>query len=91
MTDLIKMLEEAANDSGAIRLDLEKISRDLNAMKAGIEAMVATANVQYEAKVAQLQREIDHEQARVNDKTGCFKDVGSGFATIFSFGISCAI
>lgn len=49
MVDLIKMLEEAARDSGSIRVDLEKISKDLNQMKAGIEAMIANANVQYEA------------------------------------------
>lgn len=52
MTDLIKMLEEAANDTGAIRSDLEKVSVDLNKMKAGIEAMVVTANIEYEAKRA---------------------------------------
>lgn len=60
-------------------------------MKAGIESMIVNANVQYNARVQQLQNEIDHEQRRVNDKSGCFKDVGRGFATIFSFGISCAI
>lgn len=60
-------------------------------MKAGVQAMVATANVQYEAKRQQLQREIDHEQRRVNDKSGCFKDVGRGFMTIFSFGVTCII
>lgn len=91
MTDLIKMLSEAASDTGAIRNDLEKISRDLNAMKAGIESMVLTANNQYENKRAQLQREIDHEQRRVDDSKGCFKNVSRGFLTIFSFGISCAI
>jgi len=53
--------------------------------------MIAQANVQYNARRQQLQREIDHEQARVNAKSGCFKDVGSGFATIFSFGVSCII
>jgi len=60
-------------------------------MKAGIEAMIVNANVQYNARRQQLQREIDHEQARVNDKSGCFNNVGRGFATIFSFGVSCII
>jgi hypothetical protein len=30
-------------------------------MKAGIEAMIVNANVQYDARRQQLQREIDHE------------------------------
>jgi len=53
--------------------------------------MVNNAENEYKRKVQDLQNSINNEQRRINNESGCFKDVGKAFATIFSFGITCAI
>lgn len=53
--------------------------------------MVATAQVNVNARTEQLQKEHDDAKANADRHRGCFKDVGEGLKTIFSLGISCAM
>lgn len=88
---LVKTLDVTADDSQKIRLDLEKIQKDLVNTKAAISGMVASAQGKFKEMTNRLQAQVDNAQRAVNDNTGCFKDVGRAFATIFSFGIACAV
>lgn len=91
LESLLDTLETSYTRTNEIRLKLEKISRDIVTLKATIEGMVATAQVNVDARMAELQREYDDAQANADAHRGCFKDVGTALATIFSFGISCAL
>lgn len=53
--------------------------------------MVATAQTNVNARIAQLQKEYDDAKANADRHRGCFRDVGESLKTIFSLGISCAM
>jgi len=89
LESLLDTLESAHARTNAIRLDLEKISRDIVTLKATIEGMVATAQVNVNARVEQLTNEHNDALANADKHRGCFRDVGESLKTIFSFGISC--
>jgi len=91
LESLLDTLESSATKTHEIRVKLEAISRDIVTLKATIEGMVATAQTNVNARIAELQREYDDAQANADRHRGCFKDVGTGLATIFSLGISCAM
>lgn len=91
LESLLDTLESSQTKTSDIRIKLEKISRDIVQLKATIEGMVATAQSQVDARIATLQREYEDAQANADAHRGCFKDVGRALATIFSFGISCAL
>jgi len=91
LESLLDTLETSAKKAHEIRVKLETISRDIVKLKATIEGMVATAQVNVNARIAQLQREYDDAQANADAHRGCFKDVGESLKTIFSLGISCAM
>lgn len=91
MRDLVAMLEEAARDSGVIRGDLERISVDLNQLKAEIEAMIAHANHQYNVKMQEMADAISREERRVEETKNCFKNWKRGFMTIISGGVTCIL
>jgi len=89
LESLLDTLETSHAKTHEIRVKLEVISRDIVKLKATIEGMVATAQTNVNARLAQLQRELDDAKANADKHRGCFKDVGEGLKTIFSLGISC--
>jgi len=91
LESLLDTLETSAAETNAIRLKLEVISRDIVVLKATIEGMVATAQVNVNARIAELTKEYEDAQANADRHRGCFKDVGESLKTIFSLGISCAM
>lgn len=91
LESLLDTMETAQKKSTEIRTQLEKISRETVQLKATIEGMVATAQVNVDARIAQLQKEYDDAKANADKHRGCFKDVGEGLKTIFSLGISCVM
>jgi len=91
LESLLDTLESAHAKTQAIRLKLETISRDIVTLKATIEGMVATAGTNVNARIDQLQKELDDAQANADRHRGCFRDVGESLKTIFSLGISCAL
>jgi len=91
LESLLDTLESAQTKTSEIRLKLETISRDIVQLKATIEGMVATAQVNVNARMEELQREYDDAKANADKHRGCFKDVGESLKTIFSLGISCAL
>jgi len=91
LKQLVSVLDTTGNDCQKIRLDLERIQKDLVSTKASIEAMVAKANGEYEATRRKLQQNLDDANRKVEQNNSCFKDAGRALATIFSFGISCAV
>lgn len=91
LESLLDTLETSFTQTQTIRLKLETISRDIVVLKATIEGMVATAQTNVNARIAQLQREYDDAKANADKHRGCFRDVGESLKTIFSLGISCAM
>jgi len=91
LESLLDTLESSYVQANAIRLKLETISRETVVLKATIEGMVATAQVNVDARIAQLKKEHDDAKENADKHRGCFKDVGEGLKTIFSLGISCAM
>jgi len=91
LESLLDTLETSHAKTHEIRVKLENISRDIVKLKATIEGMVATAQTNVDARIAQLQREYDDAKANADRHRGCFKDVGESLKTIFSLGISCAM
>lgn len=91
LESLLDTLETSAAKTHEIRIKLENISRDIVKLKATIEGMVATAQTNVNARIAQLQREYDDAKANADRHRGCFKYVGESLKTIFSLGISCAM
>lgn len=91
LESLLDTLESSAKKTGDIRVKLEGISRDIVTLKATIEGMVATAKVNVDARLAELQREYDDAKANADAHRGCFSSVGEGLKTIFTAGISCAL
>jgi len=91
LESLLDTLESSYVQANAIRLKLETISRETVVLKATIEGMVATAQVNVDARIAQLKKEHEDAKANADKHRGCFKDVGEGLKTIFSLGISCAM
>jgi len=88
---LLDTLESSYTRTNQIRLELETISRDIVQLKALVESMVATAQNNVDARMAELQRELDDAQALADANRGCFKDFATGFTTIITAGISCAM
>ena len=88
---LIDTLESSYKRTNEIRLEMENISRDIVQLKALVESMVATAQNNVDARTAELQRELDDAQALADANRGCFKDFATGFTTIITAGISCAM
>lgn len=91
LESLLDTLETSFTQTQTIRLKLETISRDIVVLKATIEGMVATAQTNVNARIAQLQREYDDAKENADRHRGCFRDVGESLKTIFSLGISCAM
>jgi len=91
LESLLDTLETSKTKTHEIRVKLENISRDIVKLKATIEGMVATAQTNVNARIAQLQREYDDAKANADRHRGCFKDVAEGIKTILSLGISCAM
>jgi len=91
LESLLDTLETSHARTLEIRTKLETISRDIVQLKATIEGMVATAETNVNARIAQLQREYDDAKANADRHRGCFRDVGESLKTIFSLGISCAM
>lgn len=91
LENLLDTLETSEAKVREIRIKLEGISRDIVQLKATIEGMVATAQVNVNARIEELQREYDDAKANADRHRGCFKDVGESLKTIFSLGISCAL
>jgi len=91
LESLLDTLETSHARTHEIRVKLETISRDIVQLKATIEGMVATAQANVDARIAELTREYEDAQANADKHRGCFKDVGEGLKTIFSLGISCAM
>ena len=91
LESLLDTLETSYEQTQTIRLKLETISRDIVVLKATIEGMVATAQTNVNARIAELQREYDDAKANADRHRGCFRDVGESLKTIFSLGISCAM
>ena len=91
LESLLDTLETTHAKVNTIRVKLETISRDIVQLKATIEGMVATAQVNVNARMEELQREYDDAKANADAHRGCFKDVGESLKTIFSLGISCAL
>lgn len=91
LESLLDTLESSHTRTHEIRIKLENISRDIVKLKATIEGMVATAQTNVNARIAELQREYDDAKANADRHRGCFKDVGESLKTIFSLGISCAM
>jgi len=91
LESLLDTLESSHKQANEIRVKLEGISRETVILKATIEGMVATAQVNVDARIKQLQKEHDDAKANADRHRGCFKDVGEGLKTIFSLGISCAM
>lgn len=91
LESLLDTLESSYEQTQTIRLKLETISRDIVTLKATIEGMVATAQVNVNARIEQLQNEYDDAKANADRHRGCFRDVGESLKTIFSLGISCAM
>jgi len=91
LESLLDTLETTHAKVNTIRVKLETISRDIVQLKATIEGMVATAQVNVNARMEELQREYDDAKANADAHRGCFKDVGETLKTIFSLGISCAL
>jgi len=59
LESLLDTLETSHARTQEIRLKLETISRDIVELKATIEGMVATAQVNVNARIEQLQKELD--------------------------------
>lgn len=59
LESLLDTLETSAAKTYEIRIKLETISRDIVELKATIEGMVATAQVNVNARIEQLQKELD--------------------------------
>jgi len=91
LESLLDTLETSHTKTHELRVKLETISRDIVKLKATIEGMVATAQTNVNARIAQLQREYDDAKANADRHRGCFKDVAEGIKTILSLGISCAM
>lgn len=88
---LIETLEEAKTKTGGIREKLDQTTVDTVKLKALIEGMVATAQANVDAQVANLERELEDAEANIKKHSGCFKDAGEAIKTIVTFGISCAM
>jgi len=91
LESLLDTLETSHKKTHEIRIKLEQISRDIVKLKATIEGMVATAQTNVNARIAQLQKEHEDAKANADRHRGCFKDVGEGIKTILTLGISCAM
>jgi len=59
LDNLVQTLEKASTDCTNIRIELEKITKDIVELKSHIEAMIATAEVKINAESARLQSELD--------------------------------
>lgn len=57
LESLLETLESSETKVRDVRIKLEKISRDIVELKATIEGMVATAKVNVEARIKQLDDE----------------------------------
>jgi len=53
--------------------------------------MVATARVRVNAELKKLEDELAKAKQKVEENTGCFRNVGEALKTIFTAGISCAM
>ena len=91
LESLLDTLETSHARTHEIRVKLETISRDIVTLKATIEGMVATAQANVDARIAELTREYEDAQANADKHRGCFNSVGEGLKTVFSLGISCAM
>ena len=91
LESLLDTLETSYARTHEIRVKLETISRDIVKLKATIEGMVATAQANVDARIAELTREYEDAQANADKHRGCFNSVGEGLKTVFSLGISCAM
>jgi len=89
--DLVTMLDNAANQSGVIRKDLERISVDLNKLKSEIEYMVLDANNKYNQRLVEMDNAIAAENRRVHENRHCFTNAMKGFLTIITLGTTCVI
>jgi len=53
--------------------------------------MVTTARTRVDAEVKALKEELERAEEKKRENTGCFKDALTGFKTIISFGVTCAM
>lgn len=91
LENLVETLDESAKRTTAVRVKLEKITKDVITLKSVIEGMVATARVRVNAKFKQFEDELKKAQAVAKKNKNCFNNFVNGLLTVVTLGAHCAM